>query len=49
MGNTSKGKPKFAFVDTNNDGFITTFHTESGKDFWKMINGKNIPVINPVD
>ena len=49
MGNTSKGKSKFAFVGTNNDGFITTFHTESGKDFWKMINGKNIPVINPVD
>ena len=49
MGNTSKGKPKFAFVGTNNDGFITTFHTESGKDFWKMINGKNIPVINSVD
>ena len=49
MGSTSKGKSKFAFVGTNNDGFITTFHTESGKNFWKMINGKNIPVINPVD
>lgn len=49
MGSTSKGKAKFAFVGTNNDGFITTFHTESGKDFWKMINGKNIPEINPVD
>ena len=47
MGNNSKGKAKFAFVGTNNDGFITTFHTESGKTFWKLLNGENIPVINP--
>jgi hypothetical protein len=38
---------KFAFVGTNNEGFITTFHTESGKTFWKMLNGENIKVINP--
>ena len=47
MGNNSKGKAKFAFVGTNNDGFITTFHTESGKTFWKLLNGENIPIINP--
>lgn len=47
FGNNSKGQAKFAFVGTNNDGFITTFHTESGKSFWKMLNGTNIPVINP--
>ena len=35
------------FVGTNNDGYITTFHTESGKTFWKMLNGENIPIINP--
>lgn len=42
-----KGKAKFAFVGTNNEGYITTFHTESGKTFWKLLNGENIPVINP--
>ena len=48
MGNNSKGKAKFAFVGTNNEGYITTFHTESGKTFWKLLNdGENIPVINP--
>lgn len=47
MGNNSKGNAKFAFVGTNNDGCITTFHTESGKTFWKMLNGENIPIINP--
>ena len=47
MENNSKGKAKFAFVGTNNEGYITTFHTESGKTFWKLLNGKNIPVINP--
>ncbi len=47
MGNNSKGKAKFAFVGTNNNGYITTFHTESGKTFWKLLNGENIPVINP--
>ena len=47
MGNNSKGNAKVAFVGTNNDGCITTFHTESGKTFWKMLNGENIPIINP--
>ena len=47
MGNNSKGNAKFAFVGTNNEGYITTFHTESGKSFWKMLNGENTPVINP--
>ncbi len=46
MGNNSKGNAKFAFVGTNNQGYITTFHTESGKTFWKMLNNSNIPVIN---
>ena len=46
---TSDGKPiigdirqpgvaKFEFVGTNNIGHITTYHIESKKDFWKMIN-----------
>lgn len=40
MGNTSKnGTAKFEFVGTNNEGNITTYHTESGKDFWKLLNG----------
>lgn len=47
LGNNSKGQAKFAFVGTNNDGFITTFHTESGNSFWKLLNGTNIPEINP--
>ncbi len=47
MGNNSKGKARFAFVGTNNEDCITTFHTESGKSFWKMLNGESIPVINP--
>ena len=46
MGTGRKGNAKFAFVGTNNNGYITTFHTESGKTFWKMLNGVNIPVIN---
>ena len=46
-GTSQKKGAKFAFVGTNNDGFITTFHTESGKTFWKMLNGQNIKVINP--
>ena len=45
--NSSKGKAKFAFVGTNKEGHITTFHTESGKTFWKLLNGENIPIINP--
>ncbi|MFH0901761.1 MAG: RHS repeat-associated core domain-containing protein, partial [Pseudomonadota bacterium] len=43
MGNTSKGDAKFAFVGTNAEGSVTTFHVESGKDFWKLLNG------NPAD
>lgn len=50
MGNTKKGESKFAFVGTNNNGEITTYHIESGKDFWKMINGdKNMKIINPIN
>ncbi|MDE5908329.1 MAG: DUF4280 domain-containing protein [Lachnospiraceae bacterium] len=48
MGNNSRGNAKFAFVGTNNEGYITTFHTESGKTFWKMLNGENISIINPM-
>nr|WP_239587824.1 pre-toxin TG domain-containing protein [Bacillus pakistanensis] len=49
MGNNRDGKAKFEFVGTNNNGEITTYHTQSGKKLWKTINGKNIPVINPVE
>ncbi|QTM00733.1 hypothetical protein GM698_03480 [Mannheimia sp. ZY171111] len=49
IGNTKKGDSKFAFVGTNNKNEITTYHIESGKDFWKMINNdKNLKLINPV-
>ncbi|HEY9060265.1 MAG TPA: hypothetical protein VIO64_07160 [Pseudobacteroides sp.] len=48
MGNTSKGVSKFEFVGTNSVGDITTYHVESGKDFWKMLNGSNSQIINPV-
>ncbi len=44
-----KGESKFAFVGTNNRE-ITTYHIESGKDFWKMLNGdKNMKIIKPVN
>ncbi len=43
-----KSYAKFEFVGTNNFGEITTYHVESGKSFWKMLNGVNIPEINPV-
>ncbi|HAK1620494.1 TPA: hypothetical protein H1051_002749, partial [Listeria monocytogenes] len=44
-----KSYAKFEFVGTNNLGEITTYHVESGKTFWKMMNnGENIPVINPI-
>jgi len=46
-GTSQKNGAKFAFVGTNNEGYITTFHTESGKTFWKMLNGENIKIINP--
>ncbi|WP_416150203.1 pre-toxin TG domain-containing protein [Salipaludibacillus sp. HK11] len=49
MGNNKNGKAKFEFVGTNNNGEITTYHTQSGKKFWKTINGENIPVINPAE
>ena len=39
MGNTRRGETKFGFVGMNSDGAITTIHTESGKSFWKMLNG----------
>jgi len=36
-------------VGTNAQGQITTLHTQSGKDFWKTINGnaqdKSIKVV----
>ena len=42
MGNTSKtGAAKFEFVGTNTKGNVTTYHVESGKDFWKMLNGNS--------
>ncbi|WP_242215299.1 hypothetical protein [Bacillus cereus group sp. BfR-BA-01383] len=45
-----KSYAKFEFVGTNNLGEITTYHVESGKTFWKMMNnGNDIPVINPVE
>ncbi|GAB6085907.1 hypothetical protein JCM11672_11790 [Alkaliphilus crotonatoxidans] len=43
-----KGEVKFKFVGTNNLGQITTYHVESGKDFWKMLNGNKEKVINPI-
>ncbi|WP_139114958.1 RHS repeat domain-containing protein, partial [Pseudomonas sp. 28 E 9] len=39
MGTNRTGKAKFAFAGTNTSGHITTLHTKSGKDFWRMING----------
>ena len=39
MGTNRKGEAKFAFAGTNTAGHITTLHTKSGKDFWRMING----------
>lgn len=39
MGNSSRGDAKYGFVGTNPDGAITTIHVESGKSFWKMLNG----------
>ncbi len=42
MGNRKKnGDTKFAFVGTNNNRQITTFHVESGNSFWKMLNGSS--------
>ncbi|MCF5725669.1 RHS repeat domain-containing protein, partial [Pseudomonas syringae] len=39
LGTNRSGQAKFAFAGTNTKGHITTLHTKSGKDFWKMING----------
>lgn len=49
MENTKAGVAKFEFVGTNNQGYITTYHVESGKTFWKMINDVNVQVINPLE
>ena len=48
MGNTRKGNAKFGFVGTNTEGHITTIHIESGKSFWKMLNGNSEKVIKGV-
>lgn len=48
MGNTSKGNAKFGFVGTNAENKITTIHVESGKSFWKMLNGTPEKIINEV-
>jgi hypothetical protein len=39
MGNSSRGDAKYGFVGINSDGAITKIHVESGKSFWKMLNG----------
>lgn len=39
MENTTKGDAKFGFVGTNQEGAITTIHTQSGNSFWKLLNG----------
>ncbi|WP_180096418.1 MULTISPECIES: hypothetical protein [unclassified Acinetobacter] len=39
LGNNSRGEAKFALVGTNSKGHITTIHTQTGKDFWRTING----------
>lgn len=50
LGNNRKGEAKFAFVGTNSRGDITTYHTKSGKELWKMLNGLPIDkTINPVE
>ncbi len=48
MSTSRKGEAKFEFVGTNNLGQITTYHVESGKDFWKMLNGNKEKIINPI-
>ncbi|WP_332874270.1 DUF637 domain-containing protein [Pseudomonas syringae] len=49
MGNSSRGDAKYGFVGTNSDGAITTIHVESGKSFWKMLNGDpKDKIIRPV-
>ncbi|OOF37662.1 hemagglutinin repeat-containing protein [Rodentibacter heidelbergensis] len=42
LGNTTrKGEAKFAFVGTNLNKDITTYHTKSGKEFWRLLNNDN--------
>jgi len=41
MENSSRGDAKFGFVGTNSDGAITPIHVESGRSFWKMLNGNS--------
>lgn len=42
IGYTKKKRElKFAFASFNNKGQIATFHTRSGKNFWKLINGNS--------
>lgn len=49
MGNDSRGNAKFEFVGISSEGNIATYHTKSGKDFWKKVNnGEYIKNINPV-
>ena len=49
MGNDSRGNAKFEFVGISSEGNIATYHTKSGKDFWKKVNnGEFIKNINPV-
>ena len=45
--NKGNGDFVFAFVGTNSEGYITTFSPRSTSKFWKMLNGDNIPIINP--
>ncbi len=43
MGNTTKDSEiKFEFVGINPMGEITTYHVESGRSFWKMLNGNSL-------
>jgi hypothetical protein len=49
MGTTRQGEAKFAFVGTNSSGNITTLHTKSGDELWKLLNSsKDLKVISPI-
>lgn len=39
MDNTFKDATKVDFIGANSEGYITTTHTKSGKDVWKILNG----------
>lgn len=41
VNNNRKGQANFIFVGTNNNGNITTIHTKSGKEFWKLMGSNN--------